>query len=257
MNASLASKSEEDGFAGGTGHTAVDKAMVVLASLITSEVPLSLTQLSQHTRLAKATVHRVLAALQAHGMIVRAGDKYSPGGMVQPDRSPEDGFVASLRQHATPYLVDLHQMTGHTASISVLAGESAQLVNQIFGHRTPRLPNVVSVTSRFPRTAIGQILHAYQVGRDIGLCAAPDTDRLSEIRRTGLAQVDDVVQKVTTIAVPLTGVQRPAALAVTGHFKQVNPLIAARALRRAAFEFGRTLMAYRVIANPLERTASH
>jgi DNA-binding IclR family transcriptional regulator len=147
-------------------------------------------------------------------------------------------------------------MTGQTASISVLAGESAQLVNQIFGHRTPRLPNVISGTTRFPRSAIGQILHAYQVGQDIGHRGAPDINQLSEIRRTGLAQVDDVVQKVTTIAVPLTGVQRPAALAVTGQLNQVNPRIAARALRRAAFEFGRTLMAYRVIANPLERTAS-
>ncbi|WP_244162670.1 helix-turn-helix domain-containing protein [Amycolatopsis regifaucium] len=249
MNASLASKSEEDTFAGGIGHSAVDKAMVVLASLITSEVPLSLTQLSQHNRLAKATVHRVLAALLAHGMIVRTGDKYYPGGMVQPDRSGDDGFVASLRQHATPYLVDLHQMTGHTASISVLADESAQVVNQIFGHRTPRLPNMVSATSRFPQTAIGQVLRAYQVGQDIGHPSAPTADQLWEIRRIGLAQVDDVVQKVTNIAVPLTGLQRPAALAVTGHFQQVNPLIAARALRRAAFEFGRRLMAYRMVTD--------
>ncbi|ANN15826.1 IclR family transcriptional regulator [Amycolatopsis orientalis] len=257
MNVSLSTQQELDGLTGGVGRTAMDKAMIVLASLITSEVALSLTELSHRTRLAKATVHRVLAVLQAHGMIVRSGDRYRPGGMVLSARRGEDGLVALLQQHSTPYLVDLHQLTGHTASISVLTCDSAQHVNQIFGHRTPRLPSMASVTSTFPSTAIAQVLHAYgAAGQSARGPSDPAADKLSEIRRIGLAHVDDAVHKVTSIAVPLTGTQRPTALALTGHFKQVNILIAARALRRVAFEFGRMLLAHRAVMNQIERAAS-
>ncbi|AGM08069.1 helix-turn-helix domain-containing protein [Amycolatopsis keratiniphila] len=258
MSASLASKSAEYGFDGGTGRTAVDKAMVVLAALITSEVTLSLTQLSQRTCLAKATVHRILAALQSHGMIVRTGDKYSAGVMVQPRRNSEDGIFTSLQQHSTPYLVELHQMTGHTASVSVLIGESVQHVNQIFGHRTPRLPGMASAGKDLPATAIDQVLHAYQVGHGTRRLSAAATDELSEIRRIGLAHVDDATRKVTSVAVPLTGVQHPAALALAGHFGQVDVISAARVLRRTAFELSRALMAYRAAMNyPVQRSVSH
>ncbi|MGW4127780.1 helix-turn-helix domain-containing protein [Amycolatopsis japonica] len=233
----------------------MDKAMVVLVSLITSEVPLSLTQLSQQTCLAKATVHRILAVLQAHGMIVRTGDKYSPGGMVQGHHGEEDSLVALLQSHSTPYLVDLHQMTGITASVSILTGGSVKHVNQIFGHRTPRLPSTAS-SSGVPSTAIEQVLHAYQVGQDAERLTASAVDDLSEIRRIGLAHVDDAVHKVTSVAVPLSGTQRSVALALTGHFKKVNTLAAAKALRQVAFDFSRALVAYRAVTKPFERAAS-
>lgn len=257
MNTSSATKSEAFDISSGKGRTAVDKAMVVLTALITSEVALSLTQLSHHTRLAKATVHRVLAVLLAHGMIVRVGDKYSPGEMVRADRGIDDRFIIPLKHCSTPHLVELHQVTGHTASISVLAGDAPRHVNQVFGHRSPRLPSATPADKFLPRTAIEQVLRAYQIGSGAGRPCLPAADELSEIRRAGLAQVDDPLRKVTSIAVPLSGLQRPVALALTSHLRQVDTTAVARVLRQAAFTLARTLIAHRAVMHlPEQRTAT-
>ncbi|MFC3456054.1 helix-turn-helix domain-containing protein [Amycolatopsis speibonae] len=220
----------------------MDKAMLVLSALITSDVALSLTQLSQRTRLAKATVHRVLTVLQSHNMIVRKRAEYAPGYLItQHENLAGNNFLAALGVRSTPYLLELYETTGHTASISVLYGDAVHHVNQIFGHRTPRFARLIPAGAGSPIAAIEQVLHAYRatpVDEHLSTAAA---DELSEIRRVGLARVDIPSCGITGIAVPLSGLAHPVALALTGRQDQMNIAVAARALRQSAFLLGRAL----------------
>ncbi len=136
-------------------------------------------------------------------------------------------------------------MTGLTASISVLAGEEPHHVNQIFGHRTPRLSSAALARRTLRRSAIEQVLRAYRMDTDAECAGEPSTDEFSEIRRVGLAMTDDPLQRFTSVAVPLGGLRQPVALALTGHLTQVGIASAARELRRAAYSLSRSLIVHR------------
>lgn len=231
----------------GTSLTAVDKAMVVLTLLINNDVPLSLTELARKSGLTKPTVHRLLAVLRSHRMVSRLGDKYSPGQQVSsPDRLVDPRLLALLRSESTPYLAELHQLTGETASISVLAGNIVHHVNMVYGHRAVRFPapGTGQQPGVFPDIAISRILGAHRfepVGRPAATALAGE---LSEIRSAGIARSDDHDLGITCVAVPVHGwggAHPPVALAITGRSGRFEPSVAARALRRSAFALARTV----------------
>lgn len=231
----------------GPGLTAVDKAMVVLTLLIESEAPLSLTELSRKAGLAKPTVHRVLAALRSHRMVARFGDKYFPGDRVSRYRAVETDFLALLRSESTPYLTELHQLTGQAASISVLTGDTVYHVNKVYGHSAVRIPSPVTgyVPTSFGDDAICRILQAYRSApNDNTLADASLAGEMVEVRRTGIARTDDRAHGTTSIAVPVYRSghgQPPVALAVTGRTGWFEPSETAEALRRSAFALTRRI----------------
>lgn len=230
----------------GPGLTAVDKAMVVLTLLINSDLPLSLTELSRKTGLAKPTVHRVLVALQAHKMVSRFGDRYSPGDQVSCYRKVDTDFLALLRSESTPYLTELHQLTGQAASVSVLTGSTVYHVNKVYGHRAIQVPSPVTrqLSATFSDDAIRRILQAYQVTSDERTLAdASLAEEIAEIRRTGIARTDDHAHGITSIAVAVyrSGNAQPVALAVTGRTGRFEPSETAEALRRSAFALARRM----------------
>jgi IclR family transcriptional regulator, acetate operon repressor len=247
MNAPLAvveSKSVSVSREPGAALSAVDKAMVVLSSVMASVDPLSLSELGRRTGLPKSTAHRLLASLCAHRMVERRGGLYYPGEcVVNPAVAASSSLVSFLRGESTPYLVELHTVTGGTASVCVLASTGAVCVKQIFGHRGVRL----SAGSPVPR-AIVELLYAHHAGRGCLLPGGLSAGALSQIRSTGVAHVDEGARGISGVAVALrdvvSGRYWPAVLAVSGRTGAVDVAVATRELRRGAYCLARDIGLY-------------
>ncbi|HEV8556642.1 MAG TPA: helix-turn-helix domain-containing protein [Actinophytocola sp.] len=205
--------------------SAVDKALVILTVLTTSAEPLPLAEVSRRCGLPKPTAHRLLATLCAHNMITRSGVRYLSV------RGGDDTFLALLKSESTPYLVELHNTTGATATVSALVNGNVQHLNQVYGHRGIRVTTA---------TAADLVLQAYDPD------PTPPTARdLLEIRRAGIASLTTARRGVVSLAVPLCGngtaFQAAAALSIVGRLGGFDPAGASRELRRCAYELTRTL----------------
>lgn len=101
----------------------VSKALSLLENFTQSRHQIGLSEFARLSGMNKATVHRLLQALEAQGFVEKAG----------PDRAyrlgPEVLRLAALREAAVPLLAvarktlaDLAETTGETAHVSVLRG---------------------------------------------------------------------------------------------------------------------------------------
>jgi len=221
---------------------AVDKAMVVLTAILTSETPPNLSRLCAKTGLAKGTVHRMLGMLRAHHMVLRFGDVYLPGDLLSDaERWVSPHLFDVLRSASSPYLTELHEVTGETASISLMAGADVHHLNWVYGHQAARGIGTDSLGSpvAFAEPAIRRVLRAYQV--DTQPAGEADGAELSEVRRTGLARSDH--GGLTGFAVPVNARigQPPTALAVSGRMGRLDQFKTGKALRAAAFGLTRDL----------------
>lgn len=235
MNAPLTIHLDSDAAAGAKTLGAVDKALVILTTVMTSAEPLPLAEVSRRCGLPKPTVHRLLAILCAHNMVTRSGVTYSvQDSAPAARRQGDDVFLALLKNEATPYLVELHNATGATAAVSALVDGSPRHLGQVYGHRGIR------VTTAMPAVDVASdmILRAYDTGSN-----AHAVRDLFEIRRAGIAYGNTSQRGVASMAVPVcgTGTMAPAALSVISRPGGLDPVGASRELRRCAYELTRTL----------------
>ncbi|UOZ06967.1 IclR family transcriptional regulator [Amycolatopsis sp. WQ 127309] len=241
MSASPAGRSGFHDEPGGV-PSAVDKAMLVLNAVLTDEDEPTLAELTRRTGLAKATVHRVLNVLHAHGMVERTDSRYGPGERLTGFGRPVDtGVFTLLRRESTAYLVELHRATGETASVSVLAGDVVHHVNQVYGHRSCRLPEQTPVGAGSSLSAISRILLAHSPAARTPLVPATE---LAAVRQAGIACSQDRSGALSTLAVTVPGylgVSRPVALAVTGRAGRFDHAAAAKMLRNSAFAIARAV----------------
>ncbi|UCG24547.1 MAG: IclR family transcriptional regulator [Chloroflexota bacterium] len=123
---------------------------------------LSLTEIVEATGIKKSTAFRIVNTLNSTGYLERDPDtrQYRPGLKVL-----QLGFTAisslELRQVARPHLVNLAEMSGETASLSVLDGLEVVYVDRIRG-RDIIVGVVLGVGSRIPAhcASMGKVLLA-------------------------------------------------------------------------------------------------
>jgi DNA-binding IclR family transcriptional regulator len=234
---------------------AVDKAMTLLSALIVDGRPMGLAELTRRTGLAKSTAHRLIGILRAHDMIDRHDEAYVPGERLAGIGRPEGGErLKVLGRAARPYLVELYQATGATASLGVLNGTEVRYIDWVYDRRSVRTPSHRSDRAPTHCTAIGKVLLAFSQNsprliRDRQPLAAitPATittpaalwAELDEVRRHGIAYsrseyVDGVVC-VAALVARADARRPPVAIAVSGRIGELD-LAAARArLPRTAF----------------------
>jgi IclR family acetate operon transcriptional repressor len=242
MNASSAVvlESEPKGVSpdAGAALTAVDKAMVLLASVIASGGPLSLAELSRRTGLPKSTTHRLMTRLCAHKMVTRCAGRYHPGKyVVNTHAQVTRTLVSVLRSESTPYLVELHTTTGATASICVVTDAGPVCVNQVYGHRGIRLGSHAPAPA-----AIVKPLKPHGTG---GPPSRPTAEEPSEIETADVAYSNEPLPGITSVAVALRDLTSeshwPAALAVSARTGNLEITTTARELRSSAHSLARAV----------------
>jgi DNA-binding IclR family transcriptional regulator len=110
-----------------SGVGVVDKTVAVLRSLERSG-PATLTAVQAATDLPRATAHRLLVALEHHGLVRRDGEgRFCLGlGLIALGRAAADAFP--LAELARPVLVDLRDRTGESVQLFVREGGGRRCV---------------------------------------------------------------------------------------------------------------------------------
>lgn len=146
-----------------TRGSALDKAVLVLRSVASSERAVTLADLTETLRLPRQTIHRVLQALVHAGLILRAPqkDRYQIGpGLTRLSVMT----LKSLNTQAPvrTILMELVEQTGETCNIGVLEQGEIVYIERIEGSSPLRLQLEVGSRVPFYCTAIGKLLVASQ-----------------------------------------------------------------------------------------------
>lgn len=106
----------------------LDKAFGVLAEL--ERAPATLLELTERTGLPRATAHRLVAALEVHGMVERdrSGRFHLGPRLAEMGRTAGAGRHRSLAEAAAPVLARLRDRTGESAQLYVRSVDGATRV---------------------------------------------------------------------------------------------------------------------------------
>jgi len=109
-----------------SGVGVLDKGVMILQAV--AEAPASLSELMSRTGLPRATVHRLGAALELHGLLRRDGSgRYELGlGLVSLGQAAAERFP--LVEVARPVLEDLRATTGESVQLFVREGTQRRCV---------------------------------------------------------------------------------------------------------------------------------
>lgn len=209
-----------------TGVGVLDKAMTVLRSVAVG--PQALTQLQESTGYPRATVHRLAAALEAHGLLRRDTEgRFELGhGLVALGNESQARFP--LVDSARPILCELRDHTGESVQLFVQEGQQRRCVLSL---ETPHgLRWIVPEGSVFP-------LDAGSAGRVLSAIGASNgwVESVGE-REAGVASVSAAVHGPADAVI--------AALSVSGPIERMSRQPGERfgnAVTAAAAELSRAL----------------
>jgi DNA-binding IclR family transcriptional regulator len=193
--------SEEAGTRDRGGVQVIERATRILRALKGQPAGLSLSEISAHVGLARSTVHRLVAALEAERLVIPA----SPNGRYRLGPTLTTLGLAAQRDIALevhPFLVRLSQEVDETVDLAVLEREHVLFVDQVGAPH--RLRAVSALGSTFPAycTANGKALLAELSNDHVAMLLPKRLERLTpntttqrdrllmeleEVRSTGVA----------------------------------------------------------------------
>ena len=221
-----------------TGTRAVVRAVSVLKALGRSSNPYGVTELGTATGLSKATVFRLLGALENEGMVAR--DDGSGAYRLGPEMISLGASALStthLREVAHHELLRLTEESGETSTLEVLAGIDVLVVDEVQGRflfsATPEIGR------RWPihATSTGKVLLAFSEShlnlprltrygpRTIVSRTALERE-LTRVRQHGYAwAVDELEPGLVALAAPIRNHLGfvAAALSINGPVSRLTP----------------------------------
>ena len=221
------------------GTQAVDRAARLLAEVVHSADPMTFTELSATTGLAKSTTSRLLLALERNGLVRRDDHgRFLPGEMFV-SFSRRGGAGAGLVAVAQPFLERLGKATGETVNLGVSRNGMVEQIAQVDSKYLIGGTNWVGMSVPLHCSALGKVLLAFgtaqlppfQPGRPdrpdrlerrtaktITTEAALRAD-LAGVRARGYAMTDEELEPgLVAVAAPIYGYDGNvvAALSVSG-----------------------------------------
>lgn len=217
---------------------------------------LSLAEIARRTGLPKATLHRLLAALDVLGLVERTSAGYQLGIRLF-ELGEHVPRKQKLREAALPFLQDLFEASHDTVHLAVLDGTDAVYLERIRGHRPI---NVASrVGGRLPAycTGVGKALLAFNPEAAMKALAMPLASRtaytitnhqvlaeeLARIRQAGIAyDREENTLGIVCVAAPILIDDRAiGAISITCAPPRTDVERYAPAVKAAALGIGRTI----------------
>src|SRR4051812_19031599 len=199
------------------GTQAVDRAAALVDLVVRADEPVSFTELSDETGLARSTTSRLLAALERTDLLERdASGGYVAGPLFALHAALHDPWPQVARL-ARPVLERVGQLTGETVHLGGPRGQDVVHVGQVESTflLSARDWNQVDVPPHC--SALGKVLYAFGVlplptgrlerrtDRTVTSREALST-QLAAIRRDGYAvTVDELETGLSAIAAPVEG----------------------------------------------------
>jgi DNA-binding IclR family transcriptional regulator len=166
----------------------IARMMKLLGLLAQSAQPVGLKKLAQTSGLHPSTTHRILGALVNDSMVERV----EPGSYRLGIRLLELGNLVkgriSVREHALPYMRELHSVTGEAVNLSVRREDEIVYVERTSSGRSlMRVVNIVGARAPLHITAVGK-LFLLEDGAE-GLRAYAQRTHLPQFTRNTLTSV--------------------------------------------------------------------
>jgi len=160
------------------GAQAVLRAIRVLKAFTLEQPERDIGSLTEETGLSRATVHRLVAALESEGLLTRSAGKASFRlGATTAALGVRALRSSALREGAHTELLRLARETGETATLEVLSEGKMLILDEVLGSR---------LVGASPSLGTAWAVHATSTGKAI-LAEGPP-DRLDELLRAPLSR---------------------------------------------------------------------
>jgi IclR family transcriptional regulator, acetate operon repressor len=228
------------------GTQAVDRAARLLAEVVQSSEPVTFTELTTVTGLAKSTTSRLLLALERNGLVRRdARGHFLPGEMFV-GFAWRGGADTSLVAVAQPFLEKLGKSTGETVNLGIVSNGAVENVAQVDSTYLIGGTNWVGLRVPLHASALGKVLLAFgAAGAAIADPLEKTTDKtitsepvlkaeLAGVRARGYGVTDEELEPgLIAIAAPVFRYDGAAVAAVsvsapTSRMPRDRAMIAAR-----------------------------
>jgi IclR family transcriptional regulator, acetate operon repressor len=144
-----------------TGTQAVDRAAQLLIEVARHRDPVSFTELTAASGLAKSTTSRLLMALERNGLVRRdVSGRFSPGEVFL-SYAWRGGAEADLVSVAQPVLSQLGEQTGETVNLGVPRDGGVEQIAQVDSRYLIGGTNWVGLTVPLHCAALGKVLLAF------------------------------------------------------------------------------------------------
>ncbi len=232
------------------GTQAVDRAARLLSEVIHAADPVTFTELTAVTGLAKSTTSRLLLALERNHLVRRDDHgRFLPGELFV-SFAWRDGAGTSLVAVAQPFLDRLGRATGETVNLGVAAGQVVEQIAQVDCAYLIGGTNWVGRPVPLHASGLGKVLLAYGAATlppgELDQC----TDKtitsepalraeLAAVRARGYAVTDEELERgLIAFAAPVFRYDGAAvaALSVSGPATRMTREAAANAVRRCVDE---------------------
>jgi IclR family acetate operon transcriptional repressor len=197
------------------GTQAVDRAAELLIQVVHRPGPVTFTELTAATGLAKSTTSRLLMALERNGLVQRDGRGGFRPGEVFVSYAWRSGAEAGLSTVAQPFLERLGAATGETINLGVASRSMVEQIAQVDSTYLIGGTNWVGLAVPLHCAALGKVLLAYGAaelppGRLIRRTGQTITSRealaaeLAEVRRRGYAVTNEELEPgLVAVAAPV------------------------------------------------------
>ena len=204
------------------GTQAVDRAAQLLVRVVHCPEPVTFTELTAASGLAKSTTSRLLMALERNGLVQRdTRGRFRPGEVFV-SYAWRGGAEAGLITVAQPFLDRLGDATGETINLGVASRGMVEQVAQVDSTYLIGGTNWVGLSVPLHCAALGKVLLAYGVaalppGRLVRRTGQTITSRdalqadLAEVRRRGYAVTNEELEPgLVAVAAPVYRAGAPA-----------------------------------------------
>jgi DNA-binding IclR family transcriptional regulator len=219
-----------NGSGNGTGTQAVDRAALLVSTVVRADEPLTFADLQEECGLAKSTTSRMLAALERTGLLERTeAGSYVAGRLFWLYAARHDPWEELVRL-ARPTLDEIGEATHETVHLSVARGDRVVQVAQVDSRYMLGTRDWTEVDVPVHASALGKVFLAHGVVpvptapleplTEATITSPDDLRRDGErTRRRGWAcTADELEVGLTGLAVPVHGHRGElvAALGVSG-----------------------------------------
>jgi IclR family transcriptional regulator, acetate operon repressor len=232
------------------GTQAVDRAATLLSEVVHASDPVTFTELTARTGLAKSTTSRLLLALERNHLVRRDDHgRFLPGEMFV-SFAWRDGAGTSLVAVAQPFLDRLGKATGETINLGVASGHCVDQIAQVDCAYLIGGTNWVGRPVPLHASGLGKVLLAYGAAKlppgELERCTektitteAALRAELAAVRARGYAVTDEELEAgLIAFAAPVFRYDGAvvAALSVSAPTSRMTRDVAANAARRCTDE---------------------
>jgi IclR family acetate operon transcriptional repressor len=233
------------------GTQAVDRAARLLSEVVHASDPVTFTELTNVTGLAKSTASRLLLALERNHLVRRDGHgRFLPGEMFVSFAWRDGAGTSSLVAVARPFLDRLGKATGETINLGVAAGHSVEQIAQVDCTYLIGGTNWVGRPVPLHASGLGKVLLAYGAAKlppgKLERCTdktitseASLRAELSAVRARGYAVTDEELEAgLIAFAAPVFRYDGTvvAAMSVSAPTSRMTREVASKAARRCTDE---------------------